>query len=352
MSEPEALVDEARLGAWLEANVPRASERFAVVRHQAGHSNETFFVDWGERRLVLRRPPRGAFLPTAHDVLREARVLAGLAGTEARVPAVVAVCDDPAVLGAPFYLMERVDGVVLRDRLPPDLGEAARAAIGDELVDALAAIHRVAWAGTPLTALGKPDGYLERQVRRWTGQMEMTLPFTEESRPVPELAEVGKWLAANVPPTPRTTVVHGDYKLDNVILRLDGDRPRLAAVVDWEMATLGDPLADVGWMLSFWREAGDPADHLPSVAPRFTEGPGFRTRAQLVARYERATGLRVQNLRFYEALAVWKLAILLEGSYARHLAGLTDDPLFAEMERAVPALARRALAISRGEVPV
>lgn len=341
------LVDEQRLRAWLESNVPRDGDaRYAVQRHRAGHSNETFFVTWGTRDLVLRRPPRGAFLPTAHDVLREHRILDGLRGLGTRAPAPVAACADDGVIGAPFYLMERARGVVMRKDLPTDVPEALRGRIGDELVDALAEIHNVAWQGTSLETIGKHEGYLERQVRRWTGQMDLTLPWTDDSRAVPELQEVGKWLAANVPQSPRTTLVHGDYKLDNVLFDLQKE-PRLVAVLDWEMSTLGDPLADLGWMLSFWREAGDPEDDLLSVTPRLTEARGMRTRAQLVARYEKATGIAAENLDFYETLAIWKLAILLEGSYARHLAGATDDPFFAEMKTAVPALARRALGTAK-----
>ena len=343
------LVDEAKLRAWLEANVPReGAPAFEVARHQAGHSNETFFLTWGDARLVLRRPPRGAFLPTAHDVLREHRILSALGGTGVRAPCILAACDDESVLGAPFYLMERARGEVLRTALPPDMSEAQRAAVGDELVDALAEIHNVPWEQTPLADIGKPDGYLGRQVRRWTGQMEMALPWTENKRPVPELWEAGKWLAANVPESPRTTLVHGDYKLDNVLFTFDGGEPRLTAVLDWEMATLGDPLADFGWMLSFWRQADDPAEDLLSITPRLTEAPGMRTRRELIERYEKKTGTAVANLAFYETLAVWKLAILLEGSFARHLLGATDDPFFEQMEVAVPALARRALRTTRG----
>jgi aminoglycoside phosphotransferase (APT) family kinase protein len=337
------LVDEPRLRAFLAERLGPAA-RFHVERHRAGHSNETFFVAWGERELVLRRPPRGAFLPTAHDVLREHRILSGLEGSRVRAPRPVLACEDASVLGAPFYLMERARGVVLRDEPPAD--PAARRAIGEELVDALADLHAFAWRGSPLAALGKPDGYLERQVRRWTGQMEATLPWTQNVRAVPELAEAGKWLAEHVPAARRATLVHGDYKLDNVLFELGarGDGARLTAILDWEMSTIGDPLADLGWMLSFWREAGDPPP-LP-IEPRVTEAPGFLRRCDLVERYEARAGFEVGDLRYYTVLAVWKLAILLEGSYARHLLGATDDPFFAHMERAVPALARRALDVA------
>lgn len=304
-------MDENKLRAWLDANVKREGEAFSVERHQAGHSNETFFVEWGASQLVLRRPPKGAFLPTAHDVLREHRILEGLKGSKVRAPATVAACEDEGVLGAPFYLMERVVGQVVRDNSPTN------ERVADEMVDALVEVHAAPWRGTSLERIGKAEGYLERQVRRWTGQMEMTLPWTENARPVPELPEVGKWLAANIPDSPPTTLVHGDYKIDNVLWRDDS----LVSILDWEMSTLGDPLADLGWMLAFWDD--------------YKERGG--------ARYQRATGLDAGNLRYYETLAVWKLAILLEGSYARHLLGATDDPFFEQMRTMVPDLAKRAL---------
>lgn len=303
-------MDENKLRAWLETHWGKPAS-FSVERHQAGHSNETFFVSWDQRALVLRRPPSGAFLPTAHDVLREYRILDALRGAKVRAPAPVLACEDESVLGAPFYLMERVVGQVIRDNSPKS------DQLADEMVDALVEIHAAPWRGSALEKVGKSEGYLERQVRRWTGQMEMTLPWTENARPVPELAQVGAWLAANLPKSPTTTLVHGDYKIDNAIFRDD----RLVAVLDWEMSTLGDPLADLGWMLAFWDER----------------------RERAVARYERATGLNAGNLRYYEVLAVWKLAILLEGSFARHLLGQTDDPFFEQMRTMVPALAKRAL---------
>lgn len=341
-ADPEKLMDEAALRAWLQERLPIGpSAPYEVRRHQAGHSNETFFVRWGNAEYVLRRPPAGAFLPTAHDVLREHRVLSALVDMDVRTPRPILACEDAEVIGAPFYLMEKLPGVVLRDELPSGATDVAR--IGDELVDALAEIHNVDWEKHGLGSIGRPEGYLERQVKRWTGQMDMTLPWTQNVRAVPELREVAAWLASHVPASPKTTLVHGDYKLDNVLFTFEGGSPRLTGILDWEMSTLGDPLADVGWMLSFWRESADPTDGLLSIAPRLTEAPGMRTRAELIARYEARTGTKVQNLDFYEALAVWKLAILLEGSYARHLLGATDDPFFAQMEKTVPALARRAL---------
>ncbi len=335
------LVDEEALAKYLDEALGDARE-LVVQRHQAGHSNETFFVSRGGRDLVLRRPPRGAFLPTAHDVMREYRVLAALAQTPVRTPKTVLVCEGDSVIGAPFYVMERIDGVVIRDELPPAWSEADRAAVGDELVDALVELHAVDPSAAGLEGFGKPSGYLERQLRRWQGQMELTLPMT---RPLPDLERVGAWLADNLPPSPATTIVHGDYKLDNVMFDPQPP-PRLVAILDWEMSTLGDPLADLGWMISFWRQSDDDADDLFEGLNAVTTLPRFQRRDDLVERYAAATDRDVQRLDWYVVLAIWKLAILLEGSYARHLAGMTDDPFFAQLDAGVPALARRALKVA------
>jgi aminoglycoside phosphotransferase (APT) family kinase protein len=322
------LVDETSLRAYLNEHLP-GNEDIVVRRHQAGHSNETFFVIRGSVELVLRRPPRGAFLPSAHDVGREYRVLSALKETPVRVPRTVLTCEDTTVIGAPFYVMERVDGHVIRDELPAYLTEEHRAAIGDELVDALVELHAVNPSMPALDGFGKPSGYLERQLRRWNGQLELTLPHTR-----------------HLPTSPPTVVVHGDYKLDNVILR-SGVPPHLVAILDWEMSTLGDPLADLGWMTSFWLEAADAEEDLFARTSRVTQLPGFKSRAELIDRYAQATGRDLSTLSWYQVLAIWKLAILLEGSYARHLAGMTDDPFFAHLEDGVPGLARRALQVAR-----
>jgi aminoglycoside phosphotransferase (APT) family kinase protein len=342
--ELEPLVDVPSLRRYLDRTLPGDDGvELEVERHLAGHSNETFFLRRGAERFVLRRPPRGAFLPTAHDVVREFRVLSALDGTPVRTPRPVLLCEEPEVIGAPFYLMEHVDGVVIRTDLPHAFADdvPARKGIGEELVDALAELHAVDWRAVGLEGFGRPDRYLARQVRRWKGQLALTEPLT---RVVQDLHLVSAWLDSNLPQPGLATLVHGDYKLDNVTFDLSAP-PHLTAILDWEMSTLGDPLADLGWMLSFWREPGDPAVlELEVNAP--TAAGGFSTRRELVERYAERSGRAVGDLTFYLVLAVWKLAILLEGSYARHLAGLTDDPFFAAMEHVVPALAARAVALT------
>jgi aminoglycoside phosphotransferase (APT) family kinase protein len=343
-SDGAPLADPQALSEYLDHRLPGHGP-FEVERHRAGHSNETFFVRRSGHRWVLRRPPAGTFLPTAHDVMREYRVLSALADQPVRAPRPVLGCEDESVIGAPFYLMEEVPGTVVRGRLPSFIDEgrdADRRAIGYELIDALVELHAVDWRGAGLEGWGKPTGYLDRQIRRWTGQLTIATRF---SRPLPDLFEVGEWLAELMPASPPSTIVHGDYKLDNVVLAPDAP-VRVSAILDWEMSTIGDPLADLGYLLSFWREPGDPADPVLIEQVELTRLPGFSSREDLVSWYADRSGRPVGDLAWYEVLATWKLAILLEGSYARHLAGATDDPFFAELERGVPALARRALEVA------
>ena len=343
MSVLPPLVDPDSLAVYLATQVPGGDEPLQIERIRGGHSNETFYVTRGSREWVLRRPPRGPLLPTAHDVGREYRVLRALEQTAVPVPRPVLYCEDSSVIGAPFYIMERVRGYVIRTELPLfAASETSRAEIGRELVDRLADLHAVNWQAVGLEGFGKPSGYLERQLRRWTGQLDAS-----RNRPLPDLDSVTQWLEAHMPESGPATIVHGDYRLDNVMYA--ADLPvRITAIFDWEMATIGDPLADLGYLLSFWREPGDSDFAMTDAAWRVTESPGFPTRAELVARYAERTGRRMDHVSFYVALAIWKLAILLEGSYKRHLAGTTDDPFFATLGEGVPALARRALAVCRG----
>lgn len=336
------LVDREGLARYLDEHLG-GHEDVTIERHQAGHSNETFFISRGGDEWVLRRPPRGAFLPTAHDVGREYRVLTALRDSKVRVPRTLLACDDDSVIGAPFYLMERIHGVVIRNELPSTFGLAERARVGDELVDALVELHGLDPQSCGLEGFGKPSGYLERQLKRWNSQLELTLPHT---RPLSKLEEVGRWLNETRPASPATTIVHGDYKLDNVMFAADAPA-RLVTILDWEMSTLGDPLADLGWMISYWREPGDAEGDVFFDLHSVTAAPGFRSRAELIDRYASLTGRDTSALDWYIVLAIWKLAILLEGSYARHLAGMTDDPFFAQLTEGVPALARRALDIAK-----
>ena len=347
----ERLVDEDALREYLTAEIGDA-DAYEVSHHAEGHSNETLFITWGDRNLVVRRPPPGETADTAHDVLREYRVLDALQGTDVPIPEPVLACEDHDVLGSDFYVMKKVAGDVLRDAEPERFATAdARRQVGEELVDTLAEIHTLEYEAVGLGEFGHPPGYTERQVDRWQQQIEWATERTVTERTVPELAGVGEWLAENCPEEHEHTLVHGDYKLDNVLFA-PGTPPELAGVMDWEMATLGDPLADLGWMLSYWRDPGDPEPATPELTATFMEADGYRTRRELVDRYEAATGIDYEQDRFYRTLAVYKLAALGEMFYRRYLEGNSDDPMYPKMEQRVPALACRARRIIDGDEPL
>jgi aminoglycoside phosphotransferase (APT) family kinase protein len=305
-----------------------------------GHSNVTFAIRRRGGVWVLRRPPRPPLPPSAHDVLREARLLTAVEGAEVRTPRVVAACDDESVIGAPFYVMELVEGDVLTTTLPAALDdEASRARIGQELVDALVEIHAVDWRACGLEGFGKPTGYLDRQLRRFGGLWEHN-----RTRELPVLDRVGAWLGEHKPQSPPATIVHGDYRLGNTMFEAG---PRLSAIFDLELATIGDPLADVGYLVATWAAPGDPGDALHGLGS-VTRRPGFPTREQLIERYEQRSGRSMSDIRWYTTLALWKSAVFLEGSYKRRLAGTTEDAFFDRLKAGVPELAERAWRIATG----
>ncbi|SDR16637.1 phosphotransferase family protein [Natronobacterium texcoconense] len=349
----ERLVDEEALADYLREHLGDV-DNYAVDRHQEGHSNETLFVTWGDRELVVRRPPPGETADTAHDVLREYRVTNALAETAVPVPEPILACDDHDVIGSDFYVMDRLEGAVLRESEPDEFGDPdSRQRIGEELVDTLAAIHDVDYEAVGLEDFGHPPGYTERQVERWGQQLMWAFDVTTEEREVSDLYDVGAWLQENVPEDHPHTLVHGDYKLDNVMYAADADGlPELVGVFDWEMATLGDPRADLGWMLSYWRDSKDPEPVIPELTTTFMEGDGYPARRELVDRWESQTGFTFEHDRFYRALAVYKLAALGEMFFRRYLEGNSDDPMYPLMEDRVPALAARAKRIIDGDEPL
>jgi aminoglycoside phosphotransferase (APT) family kinase protein len=307
-----------------------------------GHSNVTYLISRAGGAWVLRRPPRPPLPPSAHDVLREARLLTAVQDAGVRTPPVLATCDDERVIGAPFYVMERVEGDVLTSDVPAALDdEASRARIGEELVDALVEVHAVDWRGCGLEGYGKPTGYLDRQLRRFGGLWEHN-----RTRELPVLDRVTAWLGEHKPDSGEATIVHGDYRLGNTMFA-PGAPARLAAIFDWELATIGDPLADVGYLVATWAQPGDAEDALFGLSA-VTRRPGFPTREQLIARYEERSGRSMSDVRWYMTLALWKSAVFLEGSYKRRLAGTTEDAFFDRLETGVPAIAERAWAIAAG----
>jgi aminoglycoside phosphotransferase (APT) family kinase protein len=337
VNEREPLLVLDPLIAFLQANGLDAPQDLAASPIGDGHSNVTFSLSTG---VVLRRPPRGPLPPSAHNVLREARLLRALENTPVRTPKVLAVCDDETVVGAPFYVMEQVAGEVITTSLPARLDTPAeRARVADELIDSLVELHSVDWLLAGLEGFGKPTGYLERQLRRFTGLWEHN-----RTRELAQVEQVGGWLAENLPESPTATIVHGDYRLGNTMFAAE-DPARLIAILDWEMATIGDPLADVGYMMIHWTQAGDHIGrfNLQSV----TTLPGFPTRQELIARYEERSGRSMQALSWYVTLALWKAIVFMEGNYKRAVAGSTDDPYLKTFGEGVVELAERALEVTR-----
>jgi len=310
-------IDAAAATDWIAAHQPDVEPPLRFELIEGGHSNLTYRVtDNAGRRLVLRRPPLGHVLESAHDMGREHRIMAALAPTDVPVPPMVGLCTDRAVLGVDFYVMDYVEGHVLRTvddaRL---LDHDARGHLSAALVDTLAAIHAVDLDTVGLVDLAKHESYIERQLRRWHRQ------FHEGgNRDLPLIDSVHAELTRRVPPQGPATIVHGDYRLDNCLVSTAGE---VAAVLDWEICTLGDPLADVGMLLVYWVEAGDRLDPLGQAA---TTARGFWPRHRLLERYAATSGRDLGSIAFYQAFGQWKLACILEGVYARYVGGAKGDP--------------------------
>ena len=359
MSEDLPGIDLERLRPWFREHVAPVDElRAQVIGH--GRSNLTYRIDAlraeplglslgtkpqdeaGAGQWVLRRPPLSHVQPTAHDMSREYRVISALAETDVPVPRTFALCDDPAVIDAPFYVMEYVDGLVPTspETVAERYDEGVRRRLGEELVDTLVRLHALDPAQVGLADFGKPQGYIERQVRRFTEQLDHV-----KTRELPELEELARRLAASIPTDCDSSIVHGDYRLDNAILDADG---RLAAILDWEMSTLGDPLADMGLLRMYWPDRGTGGG---ATGPVVASGavitlPGFPTWEEALARYAERSGRDLSSLDFYIALAHFKLAVILENMHARFLAGGTVGAGFEIIGDQVLALARAGLAVA------
>ena len=321
--EDVAGIDAGNVTAWLVEHVADAVAPFRFDIIAGGHSNLTYLVQAADgRRLVLRRPPLGHVLASAHDMGREHRIIAGLQGSGVPVPPALGLCDDVAVNGAPFYVMGYVDGVVVRDRTIAEhaLTPAAREHASRSIVDTMAAIHAVDLDASGLSDLAKHEDYIARQLKRWYGQWN--LQKTRELRLVDEVHDA---LAGMIPPQGAATIVHGDYRLDNTIVSPAGE---VQAVLDWEICTLGDPLADVGLLEVYWT---GPDDEQSAWAGRSTTAPGFWNRERIAARYAEVSGRDVTGLDFYVAFGYWKLACVLEGVYARYLGGALGERDPAEL---------------------
>jgi aminoglycoside phosphotransferase (APT) family kinase protein len=303
-----------------------------------GRSNLTYRLDLDGGRVVLRRPPLGHVLPTAHDMSREYRVLSALNGTQVPVPRPLAFCQDTEVIGAPFYLMQHVDGLVLRTVADGAiLSPEVAGQLSELLVQTLATIHAVQLEEVGLDTFGKPDGYMARQLARWQRQWELS-----KTHDLPEYDDLVARLTADLPESADGTLVHGDFRLDNTLVTL-GDPASIAAVVDWEMSTLGDPLADLGLTLGYWADSSDDKGFIDiNVGSGITALPGFYSRKQFAERYAEVTGRDVSGIGYYIAFGYFKLAVVLEGINARFLQGKTVGEGFDREGPAVPVLLGRA----------
>ncbi|MEY2415830.1 MAG: hypothetical protein QOH53_1164 [Ilumatobacteraceae bacterium] len=310
--------------AWLEANVIGARGPFLFELIAGGHSNLTYRLGGSDgSAYVLRRPPLGHRLASAHDMSREHRVIAGLQGSSVPVPTALGLCTDETVNDAPFYVMGFVEGHVVRDLAGAEsaLAPAARRQASESLIDTMAAIHDVDLGACGLIDLGKHEGYIARQLKRWYGQWN-----DQKTRDVPAVDQAHDALSQRIPEQGRATLVHGDYRLDNCIV---GDDGRIRAVLDWEICTLGDPLADLGMLQVYWTGPGDDASAWGGSA---TTAEGFLDRADLVERYATISGRDISQLPFYISFAYWKLACILQGVYYRYLGGALGSRDAAELE--------------------
>lgn len=338
---------------WLTRTAPAlvpAGTTLSARQFPAGFSNLTYLVTLhgvdADRALVLRRPPRGVSGGIAHDMVREHGIIAALHSLGLPVPRPMACCDDARVLGAPFYLMEHVNGVILRGAPPPLLTEPPEllpgrmSALSRTVVDTLVALHAVPVNTPPLSALGKGDGYVERQVQGWTKRWHAS-----RTRPVPAMDAVAAWLAAHRPPERGSVLVHNDFKLDNLVL--DASLSEVRAILDWEMATIGDPLMDLGTSLAYWVEAGD-APIFRSLGLGISALPGAWTRADLIREYGKASGRDVSDAPFYLTFGLFKVAVIAQQIFARFEQGLTTDERFSKLGKVVAALADKAEGELRG----
>ncbi|MBJ7610411.1 MAG: phosphotransferase family protein [Candidatus Dormibacteraeota bacterium] len=339
MDSPRGL-DLDALAAFLAPRIAGFAGPLSASVIAGGRSNLTYAVTDGPHCWVVRRPPLAHVLPTAHDMAREWKVMSALQGTGIPVPVTVALCEDPSVVGSPFYVMDFVEGQVVRERLPqswPDTRET-RQRMSRALVDVLLALHAVAPASIGLADFGRPAGFLERQVRRWWQQWEAS-----KTRDLEAIEELHRRLIAGLPDQSAPGIVHGDYRFDNVIFHPE-DPGRISAVVDWEMSTIGDPLCDLGLLIVYWVD--DPDDPAAGVHPgaRGNLGAGFFTRDEVIAAYRAGSDRDLSHLEWYIALGHYKLAIIAEGIHARFLMGMTVGEGFETMGPAVPLLVDRALA--------
>jgi len=333
--------DHAHLSEYLKSKLEVSDAPMEVLQFPGGHSNLTYLVRFGDREYVVRRPPLGPVAPTAHDMGREFKVLSKLNPVFPQAPHAYALCEDPSIIGAPFIVMERRKGIVLRSFWPEELGEEPqlRRRISESLIDTLAALHTLDYTAIGLGDFGKPEGFVERQVKGWAGRWEKA-----KTREMPVLDQLVAWFIEKLPKAPTASLIHNDFKLDNVMLD-PNDPGRITSIFDWEMAALGDPLADLGTTLAYWAHVHLPGNDGRRLMP--TLMPGFYSREELLARYAEKTGFDVSKIVYYEAFALFKNAVVLEQIYVRFVRGQTKDQRFAMLGPAVPVLIEKAFEMAK-----
>jgi aminoglycoside phosphotransferase (APT) family kinase protein len=335
---PGEELDLDKLDRFLRSAFPSAAGPPVVEQFPSGHSNLTYLLRLGEREMVLRRPPHGSKVKSAHDMGREYRVLSKLHSAYALAPRVLLYCDDESALGFPFYLMEQIPGIIIRRDPPaglPFTPETARR-LSESFVDNLARLHALDYLAIGLDTLGKPQGYLARQVTGWTERY-----YGSQTHDLPEVARIAAWLKDHMPAASDAALIHNDYKYDNLVLDPQ-ETTRIIGLLDWEMSTIGDPLTDLGTALAYWVDPQDP-DELQRIRWSPSTYAGSLTRRQLVERYARATARDVSNMVFYLAFARFKIAVIVQQIYCRYHQGLTRDVRFASMPEAVKILLRASL---------
>ncbi len=335
--------DEVAVDSYLRARLPElaGAQPLEVLQFPGGHANLTYLLRFGERELVLRRPPLGPVAPRSHDMAREYKVLSGLEGHFDRKPRAWLLCEDLSVIGAVFLIMERMRGIVVRSQVPAELDRYpdARRRMSFALVDAMAELHEVDYREAGLEDLGKPEGFAERQVNGWKGRFDRAKHA--ENRLFDELHTR---LLAKLPSAPGAGLVHNDLKLDNAMLD-PRDPGRIVTFLDWDMTTLGDPLVDLGTLLGYWVQGDDPPER--GAALSVTAQPGFPTRAEIAQRYAERRRIPLDTIPWYESFAIWKTAVVVQQIYIRFVRGQTSDPRFQLLEKRIPVLVEIADAVAR-----
>jgi aminoglycoside phosphotransferase (APT) family kinase protein len=334
--------DSVAVETWLRERMPGLEGELQVLQFPGGHANLTYLLRFGKRELVLRRPPLGPVAPRSHDMEREYRVLSKLADHYAPAPHAYAFCNDTSLIGAIFVVMERRKGTIIRSSVPPEIDRHpdGRRRASFALIDAMADFHDVDYRAIGLEDLGKPEGFAERQVHGWKGRWDRAKDVE-----LPLFEEVYAWLVENLPQTSASTLVHNDLKFDNAMI--DPANPdRVVAVLDWDMTTLGDPLIDLGTLLGYWAQAGDPPERGATTA--VTAQPGFPTRSEISERYAERRRVDLARIPWYEAFAHWKTAVVLQQIYIRYVRGQTQDARFAELGPRVPVLVEIASDVAAG----